>query len=99
MLNGINGVDLHNLMLMASVKRLISLGYKPGPGDELLGDRIMRLTETRLESIRERCATEIVTLMGNNADKTSLETSARATFALAGIEIADQVHRDLSSLN
>lgn len=91
--------ELESLLIMSSVKRLISLGYSPSDSGEELGRRVNDLARNRLDEIQAECAKDIVTLMSNNASEQSLILSASATYALAGINIADQVHRDLKSLN
>lgn len=94
----LNENELTRLMIMTSVKRLLSLGHSAESGHSL-GDRVNDVVEARLEEIRNKCADDLSMLHDNGAADETLHVSAMATFALAGIEIADQVHREAALLN
>lgn len=91
--------ELTSLLIMSSVKRLLSLGHSADGGGNALGDRVNDLITEKIDGIRERCARDLYLLRGNGAPDESLRLSAMATFALAGVEIGDQVHREAVLLN
>ena len=90
--------ELTSLLIMASVKRLLSLGHAAETG-LALGDRVNEIVKQRIDQIREKCAKDLYLLHGNGAPQDSMQISAMATFAVAGVEIADQVHREAVLLN
>lgn len=90
--------ELTSLLVMSAVKRLLSRGHSAETG-HALGDRVNDLVKERIDSVREKCAHDLFLLRGNGAPDDSLRLSAMATFALSGVEIADQVHREAVSLN
>lgn len=94
----LNECELTHLMVMSSVKRLLSLGHSAESGHSL-GSRVNDLIDARLDEIRRKCADDLSLLANNGAADEVLHVSAIATFALAGIEIADQVHREAVLLN
>lgn len=91
----VNLTEMTDLMMMTAVKKLRQLGA--AVRDDATADdvtrRLITLLNERLPDIMAKCSEDLDMLFRNGADDRSLDLSAKATFALAGADLAETVHR------
>ena len=91
----IDMTEMLSIMTASIVKRLYGFGMSYEQIADLR-ERSAGLILRRMESIKQKCSDDLDTMFSEGIrDEFHLRNNARATFAIAGVEVADTVRNSL----